>query len=268
MGSVLSNQSLSGRTLLISPNDSSGELARELEDCGARVLTWPILDIGEPENHEALDEAIGNLFGYDWLIFQNINAVNFLLRRFQNLGHEIGELDAVRVCGLGEETVRELEESQVHVDVIPDRLSSQAIFAAIETYVGGREPLRGLNFLVPSAGAPRGYLPEALEDAGGRVDLIPAYRTCSANDPGRLNALLTGGGIDCIAFTNASEVREFAQVFDTNDLDRLLADVAVGCVDDRAAQAASLLGLTADIISQEAEAPALAQAIGFYFRPD
>ena len=266
MVSEQNNQALSGRTVLVSPNEAQGELATQLTRQGARVLAWPILDVGEAEHPQALDEAIENLFGYDWMIFHNVNAVKFFLRRFQTLGLEISELDSLRVCGVGEETVHRLEESQVHIDVIPDRLSTQALFDAIETYVGGREALRGLNFLVPTAGSSRGYLQEALEEFGARVDLVAAYRSCPAKDSGlvRINALLAGGGIDWVAFTSGSDVRDLAAVLDTNDLDGVLADAGVVCIDEITTETANEFGLTADIVSNEPEA--LIQAMATYFR--
>jgi uroporphyrinogen III methyltransferase / synthase len=266
MVSELINQTLSGRSVLVSPNEAQGELATQLTRQGARVLAWPILDVGEAENLQALDEAIENLFGYDWLIFSNVNAVNFFLRRFQTLGHEISDLDGLRVCGVAEATVHRLEESQVHVDVIPDRLSTQAIFHAVETYVGGREALRGLNFLVPTAGSSRGYLLEKMEESGARVDLVAAYRTTPAKDSGlvRINALLAGGGIDCVVFTSGSDVRDLAAVLDTNDLGRVFADIGVVCISEIATQTANELGLTADIVINEPEA--LVQAMASYFR--
>src|SRR5258708_11522114 len=265
MVSVPNKQTLSGRTVLVSPNEAQ-ELATQLTRQGARVLAWPILDVGEAEHPQALDEAIENLFGYDWMIFQNVNAVEFFLHRFQVLGHEISDLDSLRVCGVGEETVHRLEESQVHIDVITDRLSTQALFDAIETYVGGREALRGLNFLVPTAGSSRGYLQEALEEFGARVDLVAAYRTCPAKDSGlvRINALLAGGGIDCVAFPSGSDVRDLAAVLDTNDLDEVFAGIGVVCMDETTTQTANEFGLTADIVSNEPEA--LIQAMATYFR--
>ena len=175
------------------------------------------------------------MFGYDWLVFQNPNAVHFFLRRFQELGHDISELDALRVCGVGEETTPELEAAQVHLDVVPDQPSSQAVRGAIEMYAGGADALHGLNFLIPGAAASRDHLPEALQDTGARVDTVAAYRTCSGNDPTLLciNTLLAGGGIDCVAFTNSSQVFEFAAVFDTNDLRRMLEGVVVACIDKK-----------------------------------
>src|SRR5206468_1098678 len=97
---------------------------------------------------------------------------------------------------------RLLEDSQAHVDLIPNGLTSEAIVAAIKAYVGGPDSLHGLNFLIPRATAAHDYLTDALEDAGARVDVVTAYRTVSQNNPSlpQLNALLAGGGIDCIAF--------------------------------------------------------------------
>lgn len=266
MEPVADSPALSGRTVLVSPNQAAGEFAAELARSGARVLAWPGPDIGEPANYEVLDEALENLFGYDWLIFQNALAVNFFLGRFQTMGHEISELDSLRVCGVGEETTVRLEHSQVHLDIVPDGLSLQATVDAIETYLGGPDALRGLNFLVPGAGHSRVYLQDALEGAGGRVDLVAAYRTCAASESelARLDALMTGGGIDCVIFESQSELREFAQVFDTNDLGKLLAGVTVAC-SDTAARTAAGFSLTADLV---VASDALAQEIASHFRPD
>jgi uroporphyrinogen III methyltransferase/synthase len=266
MNSVSKNGPLDSRTVLVSPSVTR-ELRAELEGLGARVLTWPKLDIRALHNYRALDEAIENLFGYDWLIFRNVNAVDFFLRRFRELGHEISELDSLRVCGIGEEAVYKLEASQVHLDVIPDRLSSQAAFGAIETYAGGRDAFRGLTFLIPGAAASCDYLSEALQDAGARVDLVTTYHTCSANDPAlaRINALVAGGGIDCVAFTTSAEVKEFAAVFDANDLNRLVDGIAVACIDETTFRTIAGFSLTADIVPKESTVPALAETIGFYF---
>jgi uroporphyrinogen III methyltransferase/synthase len=259
-----SNRLLNGRTVLIA-SSAPQSLTAELAGVGARVLRWPSLDIRALETYTALDEAIENLFGYDWLIFRNVNAVALFLDRFQELRHEISELDSVRVCALGQEVLQRLEESHVHVDVIPDRLSTQSILEALEIYVGGREALRGLNFLVPSAPASHTYLQKALEDAGARADLVTAYRTCSTNDSYRINALIRGGAFDCVTFTSAAEVLELAQLFDVSELGELLKEVAVVCTGQETAQCAAGFGLATNITVNTVEGPALADAIASCF---
>src|SRR5258708_3773761 len=215
------NQPLANRTILVAASEDH-ELAPELTRHGARVIAWPKVEIIDPESFADLDEAIQNLFGYDWLIFANQHAAGFFLRRLQNLGHEIGELDALRVCALDAATRQQLEEAHVHVDLSPERPATDGVLAALETYTGGPNSLRGLNFLLPRATISRDYLRQAIEDAGARADSVAAYRTVRGDDSrlARISTLLTGGGIDCVAFAKPSEVTNLAQLSDTSDLDR------------------------------------------------
>jgi uroporphyrinogen-III synthase len=49
-------------------------------------MTWPQLAIQAPPTYSGLDEAIENLFGYDWLLFINENAARFFLERSATRG--------------------------------------------------------------------------------------------------------------------------------------------------------------------------------------
>ncbi len=258
--------SLSGRTILVSPDDAQ-ELTTELMRNGARVIAWPRLEIMGPENFADLDEAIQNLFGYDWLIFPNTHAVGFFLRRLQNLGHEISELDALRVCALDEATRQQLEEARVHVDLVPETFATERVLAALETYTGGRDSFRGLNFLLPRAANSRDHLRQALEDASARVDSVAAYHTAGwqGSELVQLGVLLEGGGIDCIVFSTPASVWDFSQLFDTNDLSPLLKEVAVACVNEATNQAAAEFGLRSLITPAETAIPELVHAIVSYF---
>lgn len=261
MESVPINQALAGRTILVAPS-GNGDLATELTRHGARVLSWPRLEITETDSHAHLDEAIENLFGYDWLIFANVNAAVFFLRRLQHTGHEVGELDALRVCAINDATRLRLEHSQVHVDLLPDQPSSDVVVAALETYIGEKDSLRGLNVLLPRAAISRDPLAQALEDAGARVDVVAAYRAVSNNSElVQLSVLLGGGGIDCVAFTSPATVNEFSHVFDTDDLSRLLEEVVVACVDAETAQAAAEFGLPDQIVPSDSGVAALVLAL-------
>jgi uroporphyrinogen III methyltransferase/synthase len=265
-------QPLTGRTIVITrARSQASEFAAELERLGARVISCPTIEIVEPESYALLDEAIENLFGYDWLIFTSVNGVDYFLRRLKTLGHDSRELEELRVCAIGEATAVRLREAEVHVDVVPEKFKAEGAYAAIESYLGGREGLYRLSFLIPRAAVARDYLPDALEDAGARVDVVPVYRTVRPNtsERGRVDALLTGGAVDCITFTSSSTVANFAQLFDANDLSQLLEDVAVACIGDITASTATEYGLRTDILPTEHTIPALTRAIvDYYSRKD
>src|SRR6266850_241005 len=261
------DQPLAGRTVVITrAQNQAAEFVTELEQYGAEVILCPTIEIRELESYERLDEAIEHLYGYDWLIFTSVNGVEHFFERLKSLERNASDLDELKVCAIGEATAARLRDLHVHVDVIPEEFKAEGVFAALERFVGGTDALRGLNVLIPRASVARDYLPKALEEAGARVDVVPAYRTSlPANlDRGRVAAMLSGGA-DCIAFTSSSTVRNLAQLFDTLDLSTPLAGVVVACIGDITATTAADYGLRVKIQPQQFTIPALAHAIAEYF---
>lgn len=259
---------LDGRTVMITRAEAqAAEFAAELERDGARVVVCPTIEIAEPESYEPLDEAISNLYGYDWLIFTSANGVDSFMRRFAAAGRDVSEIDELRVCAIGTATADRLRDVSVHVDVVPDDFKAEGVFAALELYLGGRAEMANLNFLMPRAAVARDYLPDALESADARVDVVAAYRTVPPRqtDRARVEALLVGGGIDCITFTSSSAVANFARLFDASDLRPILDGVTVACIGDVTARTAADFGLLTDIRPAERTIPALARAIAAHF---
>jgi uroporphyrinogen III methyltransferase/synthase len=244
----------------------AGEFAAQLENYGAKVIVCPTIEITDPDSFMRLDEALDHLYGYDWLIFTSVNGVESFLRRAESRKHQISELDDLRVCAIGEATAERLRTAKVHVDVIPTQFKAELVFAALEEFVGGREGLRGLNFLIPRAAVARDYLPRELESAGARVDVVEAYRTVipAQLDRGRLAAMLAGGA-DCIAFTSSSAVKNLGLLFDTNDLSQTLGGIVVACIGEVTALTAAAYGLSPEIQPEEFTIPALSAAIARYF---
>lgn len=262
-------QPLAGRTVVITRALNQAEaFASELEQYGAQVILCPTIEIREPESYERLDEAIDHLYGYDWLIFTSVNGVDHFFSRLEMRGRNVNEIDDLRVCAIGEATAERLRTLQVHVDIVPSEFKAEGIFAALERFVGGSEALHGLNVLLPRASVARDYLPGALEQAGARVDVVPAYRTTLPEnlDRGRITAMLAGGA-DCIAFTSSSTVKNLAQLFDTQDLSEALSGVVVACIGDITAKTAAEYGLQVEIQPEQFTIPALARAIADYFAP-
>lgn len=259
---------LAGRTVMITrARAQAAEFASALEDYGARVVSCPTIEIAPPESYAELDEAIENLFGYDWLVFTSANAVEYFMRRLNASGKDVAELDELRVCAVGDATADRLADALVHVDLVPRKFQAEGVFAAFENFLGGREQIAGLNFLLPRAAAARDFLPRALEVAGARADCVTAYRTVrpETTDRARVEALLVGGGVDCVTFTSSSTVHNFAQLFDTRDLRPLLSGVRVACIGEVTSQTAAEYGLPTDVLPAEATTRALALAVAEYY---
>jgi uroporphyrinogen III methyltransferase/synthase len=265
---TIREQPLRGRTIVTTRAlAQSADFIAELEGYGARVVPCPTIEIVALDSYELLDEALDHLYGYDWLVFTSANGVDYFMRRMEERGLDVSELDELRVCATGAATADRLRDARVHVDVVPGEFKAEGVFDALKDYLGGREQFDRLNFLIPRAMVARDYLPHALEEAGARADVIPVYRTAppQTTDRARIEAMLVGGAIDCITFTSASTVTNFAGLFDTRDLSSLLKGVRVACIGDITARTAADYNLSTDIQPAESTTSALARAIADYF---
>lgn len=248
--------------VLVSPSDR--ELATALERSGARVSLWPQAEIDALAEDAALQEAIENLFGYDWLILKNARAAEYFLRAFF-LKHRTEELDELRVLTIGTQTAEKLAQAQVHVDIALEEFLPAAVYREIESYVsqgGDSASLSRQNLLVPSASIITESFEDSFLNAGARVDGVAAYQTCAERrELIRLRTLLTGGGIDFVAFTGTLAIAEFAELFDTDDLGRALAGIKVVCLDQATSDLARKYGLSEMLVPSKSSIAALVQMI-------
>ena len=247
-------------SVLIPPDSSNPALAVQLENSGARVYKWPGLEINAPLDDSKFRDAIENVFGYDWLIFKNARASEHFMRSFLE-ARPLAELDDLRVLTIGADSTEKTSEFHVHVDITVERFATDRVFDEIQSYVGENGAAH-LNILVPSANIHREFFADQLAEAGARVDLVAAYRTCAYPDQlARLTALFAGGGIDGVTFTSASAIDQFACLFDTDDLPRLLNGVLVLCVDQATASTAREFGLAHTLMPSKLSEPQLSDFI-------
>jgi uroporphyrinogen III methyltransferase / synthase len=258
---------LEGRTIIVTRAASqAADLTTLLESYGATVIVCPTIEIREPDNYARLDEALDHLYGYDWIIFTSTNGVEFFLKRLTDRGLQVSDLDEIKVCAIGQRTTDKLHDAHVHVDLVPSQSTAEGVYAALSEFAGGDEHLRGLNILLPRAAVGREVLPDTLQKAGARVDVVTTYQTVLPEniDHGKLGAMLAGSG-DCIAFTSPSTIKNLAKLFDTHDLGKTLPGIVVACIGSVTAEAAAEYGLHVDIVPQQTTTTALAQAIAEYF---
>lgn len=256
---------------MISPHKSTVLIAPEAVDSGAalrrygfHVSTWPAVAVQPSTTSDAIKEAIENLYGYDWVIFVSEDAVHFFLKQLREGARDVSDLDSLRVCAIGEQTATALERQQVHVDVMATNFAPHKLIDSLATYLCGQDSLTRLNFLIPQAAIGRAYLQDALEEAGARADVVPAYQTVADVDITPLIALQTmlhTGSIDAVVFWQHKEIENFARLFDTRDLSNLLmqAKVVVSCDDQ--VELAEALGVSRLLKPADSSAVTLAATL-------
>ena len=249
------------------PREQATELKSELEQLGAKVVLFPTIEIAPPESYADLDAAIRNLSNYDWLILTSANAAEHFLRRLEANNLETAELDYLRVCAIGEATAERLRLAQVHVDLLPTESRAEGVFAALTDYLGGKNELRNLRFLLPRSAIGREYLPAKLRETGAVVTDVTAYQTVLPQnaETGKIKALLQGGAIDCLTFTSPSTFKNFVQLLGGKNLRQMLSGVAIACLGETTANVISESGFKVEIISPETNASAFTESIAGFF---
>src|SRR5262245_43328110 len=184
---------LRGRRILVTrrPGQASS-LSDGLRQLGAVVLEIPAIEIVPPEDTAPLDEALGRLETYQWLLFTSANAVRAVRYRLTARGLDADlSTRGVRVATVGSSPSVAFESSFVGtVDLQPaSDFRAEGRLAAFTTV-----DVSGLRFLLPTSDRAKGVLPRGLCERGAVVDVVTAYRTVSP--PGlaeRLAEHLTAG---------------------------------------------------------------------------
>jgi uroporphyrinogen III methyltransferase / synthase len=165
-------------------------IAATLRGLGATVVEAPAIRV------EALEDVVvGDLAGYDLVVFTSVNAVQ------QLFGHlrDARALAGATVAAIGPGTVAELRCHGIVADIVPERSISEAVLEEL-TARGGWS-----RVLIPRALEAREVLPEGLRATGAQVDVLPLYRTVAEElGPGARAAAL---GADYALFTSASSAR-------------------------------------------------------------
>jgi len=200
---------LFGRGIVVTrPAHQAGPLADLLAEGGARVLTFPTVEIQPPPSWEALDTALGELASFDWVVFTSANGVRFFFHRLYEGGGDVRDLKGLKIAAIGPATARSLEERGLRVDLVPKEYVSEGVVAAF-----GRLDMAGKKVLLPRAAEARDVIPLGLENLGARVEVVSVYRTVTA--PSRREVLegwLSEGLVDMITFTSPSTVRGLCEI--------------------------------------------------------
>lgn len=254
---------LGGKKILITrPRERASRFAVLLREYGAEPIEMPTIQIEPPTSWVALDRAIAAIGSYAWLVFTSATGVRAFFARFAQQQRQLAELQGLRICAIGPETAKWIQQQGLAVDVMPAEYRAEAMVEAL-----ARFPLQGKRVLLPRAAVAREVLPHALEALGAQVDVVEAYRTAPGDASVGLEVrrLLEGREIAAVTFTSASTVANFAALLGEADLPRLLQGVVVACIGPITAEAASSYGLAPEISPTEYTVAALARAIAQYF---
>lgn len=266
------NRPLFGKRIVVTrARSQASQMVVELEGLGAEVIEFPTISI-KSLFHPGVEQVIGNMTGYKWIIFTSVNGVKEFLNQIYRLGYDIRDLKGPQICAIGPATAAELRGRGIRVAAIPKVFRAEAI---IEVLQG--KALPGEKVLIPRARGAREVLPETLRAQGIIVDEIEIYEAVPEQGiTEREKRLLEEGLLDVITFTSSSTVRNFVNILGPENTRRLqekskghdsLAEARplIACIGPITAETARQLGFDVHLIAREYTIKGLVEALVEWF---
>ena len=246
------------RVAVTRSREQASQLVELLESLGAEAIEMPTIRIEPPTDWALLDEAIGKLETYDWLIFTSVNGVRFFFARLGHHGQDARALKDVKVCTIGEPTAEQLAQHGVRADFVPETFTT----AALAEELCAATDVAGTRILVPGADIAGAAMPKSLRDAGAQVDLVVAYRTVPGDsvDESLLESLKEGR-VHYVTFTSSSTARNFVSAVGCEHLPRLRERVRFASIGPVTTETAEELGLPISVRAAESTIADLVRAI-------
>ena len=189
------------RVVVTRAREQASDLKRRLEEAGAEVIEFPMIEIAPPASFESLDRVIDSVGDYQWLIFTSSNGVDAFFDRLRHHGKDARCLAGVMIAAVGESTAGDLRGRAIEPDLVPAKFQSIALLPLLDA------DQKGVRSAVVRAAQGRDELIDELRRRGGDVDLAIAYETRRvAANAGDLHE------IDIVTFTSGSTVDNFFEV--------------------------------------------------------
>ena len=210
----LSDSNLINKIVVITrAQDQQSEARKLFSDLGAKVLDFPSLAIGPPDDLMLLDNAIDTLDRFDWIIFSSANGVRAIEERLNLKNLQLsGFLPKLKVAVIGRKTAKVLSEIGISADYLPPDFVADSL---IEDFPFFKPGLRVLIPRVQSGG--RTILKEAFAKKGSNVVEIAAYESkCPSFIPKETLNAFKYKQVDLITFASSKTVSNCAKLMKDN----------------------------------------------------
>ena len=238
----MAEQPLAGRRIVVTRPEAR-PLADELERLGAEVTIVPLIEIRPAEDRRALEEAVGDMARYDWIVLTSVNGVAAVSDGLARLG------GSTRVAAVGPVTADAIRAHGVEPAFVAVRAS--------DDIAGGLGELDGSRVLLPQADIADPALAEELRGQGAEVDVVVAYRTVLVEPP--MWGILPLRIADAVVLASGSACRSLAAAGGAGGAAMLV------CIGPKTAKVAREVGLHVGLVADETTSDGIIRTLVSHF---
>jgi uroporphyrinogen-III synthase len=195
------DQTLKNKVIISSrPKGRSDELQKFLNDRGAEMLEFPLIEIKKRELTQNGSKVLKAVDCYDWLIFTSVNGVRFFFTMYNELTDSTRLPKSIKTAVVGSKTATALMQYGYPPDYVNTGITGADLAKQLEEQL---EPSKAI-VLFPCGNLADNTIPDALAGRA-RVDKVVVYDTTmpSRVDDDILQRLLTDN-YDLLVVTSPS----------------------------------------------------------------
>ena len=177
---------------------------------GAEVFDLPSLIIGPPDNWSPLDDALKQIYTFDWIIFSSANGVRNVEERMNQIDLSLSKISkTIKIAAVGRKTASLLSDMDAKISFVPP------VFVADSLVENFPQNQTGLKLLIPRVQTGgRSILSDSFKSRGAEVTEVAAYESnCPRYIPRDTIDALNSRKIDIIAFTSSKTVTNTVILF-------------------------------------------------------
>ncbi len=243
---------LFGQTVLVTrPRHQAAGMVDELAELGAETIIQPGIKITPPQGVALLDDAIGSLKDFDWVVFSSRNGVESFFARLAEQGLDARALGGVKLAVIGPATREAIAEQHLVADLCPAEYRAEALAEALG------EDASGKRFLLVRASRGREVLAEMLRESGGIVEQVVAYESHDVQTPDPdIAEALAEGRIQWTTVTSSAIARSLVKLFGAG-----LKQTRLAAISPITAGVLQELGYPAAVVAKEYTSEGVVEAI-------
>lgn len=200
---------LGKRILVTRTREQASVLSGKLTDLGAETIEIPTIKIVPLHKDKEIETALAKKF--DWMIFSSQNGVKEVSEFLQRNNLDSRIFCCTKICAIGSETQKALEDIGISADYVPAEFRAEAILEHFS-----RMDLKQKKFLILRAKQARDILPQGLNKLGAQVKIIDLYDTCLEKASAIKLRECLKQGVDLVTFTSSSTVKNFMVLLGKN----------------------------------------------------
>lgn len=226
------------------PEAQAGPFCEMLEQAGARVTRFPVIEIRAPHDPKPLRAILERLSTFDIAVFVSPNAVRRVVPDALDRGPWPR---ALRVAAIGASTARALKALGLPPNIVPEnRFDSEALLES-----DALRAVVGLRVVIFRGDGGREHLATTLRSRGAEIIYAQAYRRVLPEiDRGPLRAALLAATVDAITVTSSESLQNLVHMVGF-EAEQPLRNTALVVGAGRVADKARELGFRGEVVTAE-----------------